>query len=121
MTKKVLITGSREFDDMDAMIEAVRAEVIDPVCTLIIHGAARGADTLADTLANRVPGLYAVKVPAAWDRDGKRAGHLRNSAMLDLEPDVVLAFYKEGAANRGTQNCVDEATKRGIPVKVVTR
>lgn len=36
--------------------------------------------------------------------------------MLQLNPDIVMAFYKTGATNRGTQNMVDQAQKVGIQV-----
>jgi hypothetical protein len=55
--------------------------------------------------------------PADWRGKGRRAGILRNLAMLDDEPDRVLAFQRNGS--RGTQHTIDEARRRGIPVEVV--
>jgi hypothetical protein len=60
---------------------------------------------------------YAVEeFPADWRGKGKRAGILRNLAMLDQQPDLVLAFQRDGST--GTQHTIDEARRRGVPVKV---
>lgn len=121
MTKKVLITGSRDFDNGQMVLDAISAEKEDNERMILIHGDARGADSLADMAGAYIPGILVAKVAADWKNDGKSAaGPIRNAAMLDLEPDIVLAFYKDGAANRGTHNCVSQATERGIEVKVFT-
>lgn len=57
---------------------------------------------------------YAI-VPANWDVFDRRAGPVRNSWMLDLKPDLVIAF----PGGRGTQNMVEQAKKRGIKVMTV--
>ena len=54
-----------------------------------------------------------------WEIYGRSAGALRNRAMLDLKPDLVLAFRV--AMSSGTTDCIDEARMRGIPVEVVDR
>jgi hypothetical protein len=117
VTRKVLITGSRDFEDGQTVLDAITAEQEDGQRLIVIHGAARGADTLANTVGNYLSGVLVASVPADWEHDGYAAGPIRNAAMLEFTPDVVLAFYQQGAANRGTQNCVDAATRLGIPVK----
>lgn len=117
--KKVLVTGSRDFEDGQMVLDALTAEQAESERMIVIHGGAKGADSIAGIAGTYMPGVLVASVPADWTNDGKSAaGPIRNAAMLDLEPDVVLAFYKTGAANRGTQNCVDQATGRGIEVKV---
>lgn len=121
MSKKILITGSRDFEDGQTVLDAILAAKAwaEPERLLVISGGARGADDLAHQAATALPGVLSVQVKADWENDGRyAAGPVRNGEMLKLDPDVVLAFYKEGAANRGTQNCVDAATALGIPVKV---
>lgn len=121
MTKKVLITGSREFNNSDVMLAAISAEFDSEGQLIVIHGAARGADTLADRMCTASEYITVVKVPADWDHLPRwEAGPRRNRHMLDLLPDVVLAFKQAGAPNKGTQHCINEATSRGIPVKVFT-
>lgn len=108
----VLVCGSRDWAD----IHAVRIRLIAlPPDTHIIHGAARGADTVAAWLAEDF-GFTVHAYPADWERHGKRAGFLRNLQMLEQEPDLVIAFQLAGS--RGTQHTIDEARRRGIPVEV---
>lgn len=117
MSKKILVTGSRDFDDGQIVLDAITAEM-DGERLIVISGGARGADALAHFVATKLSGVLSATMLADWENDGRGAGPIRNAAMLELEPDLVLAFYKEGAANRGTQNCVDAATRLDIPVKV---
>lgn len=118
MTKKILITGSREFSNVQIMKDALNAEVIPGEDVIVVHGAARGADTIADKLAVASSVATVVRVPADWEnRPRWQAGPVRNEHMLDLGPDVVLAFYQKGAANKGTKNCVQQAKDRHILVK----
>ena len=111
---RVLVCGSRHFQDSKLM-----KEVLDEHSdiTQIIHGAARGADTLA----GRYGEVHSIRVrdfPADWDTYGRRAGPIRNSQMLkEGNPDLVIAF--RGPNSKGTQNMIDQATKAGVPVKVV--
>lgn len=78
----------------------------------IIHGAARGADTLAAewaSLANVPVKAY----PANWERDGVAAGPIRNRLMLlDGKPDFVIAF----PGGLGTADMVKIARDAGIQV-----
>jgi hypothetical protein len=108
---KVLVCGSRDWQDPD-MIEDRLAAL--PACT-ILHGAARGADTIAATVGD-IYGHTVQAFPADWDTHGRRAGIIRNLAMLDECPDLVIAF--QAHKSRGTQHTIDEARRRGIPVEV---
>ncbi|MGX9443924.1 DUF2493 domain-containing protein [Nitrobacteraceae bacterium UC4446_H13] len=78
----------------------------------VIHGAARGADTLASEWASN-RSIPALPFPADWDNHGRSAGHIRNAQMLrEGKPDVVIAF----PGGRGTDNMIDQATRAGVPV-----
>jgi len=80
----------------------------------IIHGAARGADTGAGMLARHL-GLFEESYPAAWERDGKAAGPIRNQRMLDEgDPDRVIAFWD--GKSKGTLDMISRATAAGIQV-----
>lgn len=108
---KVLVCGSRDWPDRDA-INARVAEL--PLGSIVIQGGAKGADLMARHAA-ALANLHCAEVPAMW-RNGRGAGFARNRAMLDLGPDLVLAFQRAGS--RGTQHTIDEARRRGIPVEV---
>jgi hypothetical protein len=109
---KVLICGSRDWTD----VASIREEIDDLVAAHgrdlhIIHGACRGADQIAGRYAESL-GVKVTEYPADWKGKGKRAGILRNLAMLDERPDLVVAFQRDGSA--GTQHTLDEARRRGI-------
>ncbi len=112
---KVLICGSRDWDDRDPITEYIYSLRKG---TIIIHGAARGADTLAGTIA-RSRGLEVREHPANWEEFGRRAGPIRNATMLAKEkPDLVVAFTLNLAESKGTKDMVQRAIAAGIPVEV---
>ena len=121
-TYRVLVTGSRDWDDEQelryALIHAA-ASRLDSV--VIVHGACpTGADAMAAGWASDY-GVQAEEHPADWDGYGKAAGFIRNAEMVSLGADLCLAFYKQGAGNKGTDHCASQAEKAGIPVRRVTR
>lgn len=130
MTVRVLITGSRNVTDR-AMIAAALSAVAREhpgVPLTVVHGAARGADSLAAQIAADHPGrLIAEAHPVTdWRRpDGsvdRAAGHRRNQRMVDAGAAVALAFlHAPSAPNRGTLSCVAKAKAAGIPVRVFTQ
>jgi hypothetical protein len=109
---KVLVCGSRSWDNPTA----IRRRLTDlPRGAEVIHGNARGADQDAGTFA-RALGLRETAFPADWRGKGRRAGIIRNLAMLDQKPDLVLAFWD--GRSTGTAHTITEARRRGIPVEV---
>lgn len=118
---RILVTGSREWDDMDSIEAAINAVLLEtqsrPRDVFLIHGGARGADTWAGRVAKKL-GLREIIMPANWEAYGKAAGPLRNNWMLDLEPNIVLAFHPDLKSSRGTRHCVEQARRRGIPVRL---
>jgi hypothetical protein len=110
----ILVCGSRTWGD----IHAIRMRLASlPPDSEIIHGAAPGADTIAGFLAEDF-GFTVRSFPAQWDELGRRAGIVRNIAMLDECPGLVIAFQR--GESRGTQHTITEARRRGIPVEVHT-
>lgn len=110
---KILVCGSRHFNDYKLLKETLDAYD----CTEIIEGEARGADTLARRYGE-TSGIPVRGFPADWNTFGRRAGPIRNSRMLkEGNPDFVVAF--RGPNSRGTQNMIDQATKAGVPVRII--
>lgn len=107
--------GSRDWIDRDTIREVL--SFYEDESPTIIQGEAQGADTLAAVISQGL-GYRVFGYPADWVKYGKRAGLKRNLEMLDQKPDLVLAFQKNHS--RGTQHTIDNARKRGIPVKVYT-
>jgi hypothetical protein len=118
---RVLVTGSRDWDDADAIREALEAIEgnVEPGDTLtLIHGTAQGADSLAAAAARRL-GWTIEPHPADWRRLGRRAGFVRNAEMVASGADVCLAFIKNNS--RGATMCAELARQAGIPVTTEER
>jgi hypothetical protein len=120
---KVLVCGSRTYDDwhqMYSVLWGLKSYLIRPQPELtIIEGGARGADTLAGNWADQLPDVEHIRVPARWDELGKRAGFVRNIEMLDMKPDLVIAFFDQKPTG-GTMHTVQHAKARRIPVWEIT-
>lgn len=107
----VLVTGGRGYADKDFLFKVMDDLNRRYHFDMVLHGAARGADSLSGQWA-RERGVQEVVCPANWDAHGRRAGFLRNSAMADLLPDMVLMF----PGGTGTNMMKEIATERGIEV-----
>lgn len=109
---RVLVCGGRDFNDADRVWSVLDHYNSDRSFSLVIHGAARGADALAGQWAI-TRDIAQLAFPADWDAHGRSAGHIRNAQMLkEGKPDVVIAF----PGGRGTANMIDQATRAGVPV-----
>jgi hypothetical protein len=117
---KILVCGGREFSDRPFMwrildmLASSQQNLQDPI-THLIHGNMRGADQMAAQWAyDNV--IQPVACEALWTRHGPKAGPIRNAAMLELSPDVVIAF--PGGA--GTADMVKQSKAKGVRVIVAT-
>lgn len=113
MSKTWLVCGGRDYKDHvtlhNRLIE-VMGERGRPY--LLIHGAAKGADRLAERWARHM-GVHVRAYPAEWKRYGPSAGPIRNKQMLDEgRPNLVIAF----PGGRGTADMVKQAQERGVEV-----
>ena len=108
MPRTVLVCGGRDFNDYDFLVNTLDSLEI----TELIHGAARGADSLAEQYA-KARSIPVQRFPADWSAYGKRAGYIRNSLMLrEGKPDLVVAFQ----GGRGTAHMVRLARDAGLEV-----
>ena len=64
---KVIIAGSRDFIDLDLLIEKCDSILEGKDNVEIVSGAARGADKLGEHYAN-LRGFSVKKFPAEWDK-----------------------------------------------------
>lgn len=122
---RVLVTGSRTFDDATTIRQALNAVAIGAAeagveLLTIVHGAApRGGDAIADhwvRFHEGQPRVTAERHPALWDRYGKRAGRVRNELMVSKGADLVLAFIRDNSP--GATHCAELAMEVGIPVRL---
>ena len=112
---KVLVCGGRGLTD-EALVHRILDEQHRVIAfTHLIHGNATGADQLADKWAHS-HGVQRVSCPADWSHHGRGGGPIRNQRMIELRPDLVIAF--PGGA--GTANMVAQARDANIQVLEVT-
>ena len=116
---RVLVTGSRELTEYFTVAEALNSAWPPDVGTLtVVHGGARGADSLAARWCKTMRELgYDVIEEvheADWVKHGKAAGIIRNQKMVSLGADVCLAFPR--GKSRGTRDCIARAENYMIPV-----
>lgn len=117
---RILVTGSRAWTDRTAVTKALFDEgvKVSPLGTkwsdiTLVHGAARGLDTIAAEIASDL-GMQVEAYPADWETFGRAAGHRRNAVMVASGADICLAFPL--GESRGTRGCMRLAEKAGIPV-----
>lgn len=112
---RILITGSRDWDDKGAIALAMLESAENASDKIIIvHGACpTGADQMAGDFAEFMNwGIE--EYPANWVKHGRAAGPIRNQHMVDLGADICLAFPL--GESRGTRHCMKAAEKAGIEV-----
>lgn len=116
MSIRILVCGGRDYNDVVEMDRTIRQLMAKRQVSKVIHGGAVGADSLAGYIAD----LYGIKctvVNAQWDKYGKAAGAIRNKEMLDLKPDLVVAF----PGGTGTNHMVSISEAAGVQVKRIAR
>ena len=107
----VLITGSRDWDD----VETIREELAKlPSDAIIVHGGARGADLIAGSIWKSRGGKV-IETKADWERFGKAAGPIRNKQMLDEFPLAYALAFRKGLSSKGTQHMVSLLRAKGVP------
>lgn len=115
---KLIICGSREFNDYEYLKSACDYNLQDKRKThniIIISGAARGADSLGEKYAEE-NNFRLIKIPAEWDKYGKRAGHLRNAKMAEIA-NACIGFVVKGVKCPGTENMLKIATEKNLLVR----
>ena len=112
----VLVCGGRDYSNIGHVFKTLDSMHVEKPITCIVHGAARGADSLADAWA-RERKVAIRSFPAQWSLRGKQAGPIRNQRMLDaMSPSLVVAF--PGGA--GTLDMTTRARAAGVIVLEAT-
>lgn len=111
---KIIVCGGRDFCDRKLLFEFLDQLHTKSPITLLIHGGAKGADTLAGEWA--FERRITVQVHRAdWSAHGKAAGPIRNREMLATKPDFVVA----SPGGKGTADMIKAAKSAGVPVAEV--
>ena len=130
--RRVIVCGGRGYDDLEFFcwyMDCINRKHGPILC--VVHGAASGADSLADRWA-RLRGIDTDPKPAAWgdidvpgavvkyNRYGQPynvvAGYVRNTEMAKRGADHLFAF----PGGNGTDHMVSQAKKYNIPYTLVT-
>ena len=107
--------GGRDFQDYSLVESTLNSlHQLNPV-KKVIHGGARGADSLVGRWASSHK-IEIVVYPALWKIHGKSAGPIRNQQMLDSENITTAVAFPGG---RGTADMVKRLTKANIPVQIL--
>jgi hypothetical protein len=114
---RVLVCGGRSYEDRTRFFhildKALRAATLAERPFVLIHGGAKGADSLSNlwAAARQVSDVRVYE--ADWTSHGRGAGPIRNQKMLtESQPHVIIAF--EGG--KGTAHMVSIGKKAGVPV-----
>lgn len=116
---RVLICGDRNWGDRsgDRIILAHTIEKLYKEYKrdlMIIHGGARGADTMAGEIAGAL-GIPVCVFPAQWRTFGRGAGPIRNRWMLRFgRPHLVISCHQALSASKGTKDMVQLAQSKGV-------
>jgi len=109
---RVLICGGRDYSNWLKLARTLDSLHAEHEFDIVIHGAAPGADTLADSWASsrRIPTRRFI---AFWKERGREAGPERNQRMIDEGcPELCIAF----PGGRGTADMKRRVVKAGIPL-----
>lgn len=110
---KLAIIGSRTFNDYNLLVSTL--EQYKSKITLVVSGAAKGADSLGEKWAikNNIKTLI---FPADWEKYGKRAGFIRNEDIIK-NCDCVIAFWDR--ISKGTAHSLSLCEKYNKPYKII--
>ena len=115
---RILVCGGRDYTDQANVDKVLFDEtgLRDQYKSgTIIHGNARGADSLAASWGYRM-GWKVEAYPADWKTHGRKAGPIRNKQMLEEgKPDLVIAF----PGGKGTADMIRQAEAKSIRIKIV--
>lgn len=140
LRRRLLVTGSRDWDDAAVIWKALKAVWTYDPDTLLVSGACpRGADLLCETYWDEYLGGGTERHPAAWYPNGsldRGAGFRRNEKMVRLGAWGCLAFGLPCAqrscnsmptdpgwpfhVTHGTGHCAALAEENDIPVRRFT-
>jgi len=112
---KVIIAGSRDFNDYDLLCRKADKILSQQDDIEIVSGTAKGADKLGERYAEE-RGYKIKRFIPDWGSFGKRGGYVRNEDMA-LYADAFIAFWN--ARSRGTKHMIDIAEQQGLKTRII--
>lgn len=111
---KVIIAGSRGFNDYKVLCLICDHMLQNQKVVEIVSGTAYGADKLGEQYAKE-HGFAIKQFPADWNKYGKSGGYKRNEEMAKYA-DALIAFWD--GKSKGTKHMIDLARQYGLKIKV---
>jgi hypothetical protein len=116
---RLLVSGDRYWKWEERLIILEEIKKMNP--SVIIHGGAKGVDTIAGKVGIYL-GIEVIVFPAEWHIYGKAAGAIRNLQMIEEgKPDFILAFHKNINDSKGTKHMINQAVNHKIPYKLIDK
>lgn len=116
---KVIIAGSREFNDYEILRDfcdyLLANKVAEGYKITIISGHARGADMLGEKYAKE-KGYDLIVMKANWPKYKKNAGRIRNNKMAEIG-NALIAFPI--GESPGTRHMIEVARKNNLMVREI--
>ena len=109
---KVIIAGSRDIHDYEALKEAIEESQYD--ISVVVSGGAKGADALGERYADEMNIPLHVYL-ADWKNKGRAAGPIRNVKMAE-NADALIALWD--GKSKGTRHMIETAQKMKLFVYV---
>jgi len=113
MNFRVIIAGSRDFNDYKILSEVCDFMLQNKSDITILCGGARGADKLGEKYGLE-KGYKIDYYPADWSL-GKSAGYIRNETMAK-NADALIAFWD--GQSKGTNHMINLAKKYNLKIKI---
>jgi len=113
---KVIIAGSRSFNDYDFLRKKLDTILININEEIeIVCGEAYGADELGKRYA--IENKFKIKsMPANWNEFGKAADYIRNEEMAKYA-DACVCFWD--GKSKGTKHMIDLAINYNIKLRII--
>ncbi len=116
----LVVCGTRTFDDAQLLfttLDNLLREKFKTHDVVIVQGyCPTGADMLAREYAEERCLMLPYDYAADWDKHGKAAGPIRNSAMVYIA-DACVAFWD--GKSTGTLDTINKSKAKGIPTRVL--
>lgn len=109
---RVCISGSRDYGSLGDVSQILS---VLPRKIVVVHGGAHGVDAEAGRVARSL-GMEVDVWPAEWEKYGRRAGPIRNRAMV-ASCGFLYAFWD--GISRGTASAIRAALEEDVPFSVV--
>lgn len=102
---KVIIAGSRSFENYIPLVDASVSEYVAGVINesgfrveTAVSGTARGADRAGEQWAE-MAGVPVIEMPADWDARGRQAGPIRNKEMAEVADQAIILWDGESSGS----------------------